>query len=99
MARNLNIAVQPAVTDARWQRPGWISAATRLVGPHPEMEAGVRAEIPFPARSNLSHFRSGHRAARSYAARMKIDPLSVEITDEQKRYLEGFASGLQISRV
>src|SRR6516165_1726380 len=30
---------------------------------------------------------------------MKIDPLSVEFTDEQKRYLEGFATGLQISRV
>jgi ferredoxin-nitrite reductase len=44
-------------------------------------------------------FRRGHRAARSYAARMKIDPLSVEFTDEQKRYLEGFATGLQISRV
>ncbi len=30
---------------------------------------------------------------------MKIDTLSVEFTDEQKRYLEGFATGLQISRV
>jgi len=30
---------------------------------------------------------------------MKIDPLSVEFTDEQKRYLEGFATGLQINRV
>jgi ferredoxin-nitrite reductase len=30
---------------------------------------------------------------------MKIDTLSVEFTDEQKRYLEGFTSGLQISRV
>jgi len=30
---------------------------------------------------------------------MKIDPLSVDFTDEQKRYLEGFATGLQISRV
>jgi len=30
---------------------------------------------------------------------MKVDPLSVEFTDEQKRYLEGFATGLQISRV
>jgi ferredoxin-nitrite reductase len=29
---------------------------------------------------------------------MKIETLSVEFTDEQKRYLEGFASGLQISR-
>ncbi|WP_213775853.1 NirA family protein [Bradyrhizobium sp. dw_78] len=30
---------------------------------------------------------------------MKIDQLSVDFTDEQKRYLEGFATGLQISRV
>src|SRR5260370_20271343 len=30
---------------------------------------------------------------------MKIDPLSVAFTDEQKRYLEGFTTGLQISRV
>jgi ferredoxin-nitrite reductase len=30
---------------------------------------------------------------------MKIDTLSVEFTEEQKRYLEGFTTGLQISRV
>jgi ferredoxin-nitrite reductase len=30
---------------------------------------------------------------------MKIDPLSIDFTDEQKRYLEGFTTGLQISRV
>ncbi len=30
---------------------------------------------------------------------MKIESVSVDFTDEQKRYLEGFASGLQISRV
>src|ERR1700746_3893794 len=30
---------------------------------------------------------------------MKIESLSVDFTDEQKRYLEGFATGLQISRV
>lgn len=29
---------------------------------------------------------------------MKIEPLSVDFTDEQKRYLEGFTTGLQISR-
>ena len=28
-----------------------------------------------------------------------IDPVSVDFTDEQKRYLEGFATGLQINRV
>jgi ferredoxin-nitrite reductase len=30
---------------------------------------------------------------------MKIDTLSVDFTEEQKRYLEGFTTGLQISRV
>ena len=30
---------------------------------------------------------------------MKIDTVSVEFTDEQKRYLEGFTTGLQISRI
>ena len=30
---------------------------------------------------------------------MKIEPLPVDFTDEQKRYLEGFTTGLQISRV
>ena len=30
---------------------------------------------------------------------MKIDPLTVDFTDDQKRYLEGFTTGLQISRV
>lgn len=30
---------------------------------------------------------------------MKIETLSVDFTDEQKRYLEGFTTGLQISRV
>ena len=30
---------------------------------------------------------------------MKIEALTVDFTDEQKRYLEGFTTGLQISRV
>ena len=30
---------------------------------------------------------------------MKVETLSVDFTDEQKRYLEGFTTGLQISRV
>src|SRR5882757_7372595 len=39
------------------------------------------------------------RCRRSFVSIMKIEPLSVDFTDEQKRYLEGFATGLQISRV
>jgi ferredoxin-nitrite reductase len=30
---------------------------------------------------------------------MKIETVSVDFSDEQKRYLEGFATGLQISKV
>src|SRR5260370_41319344 len=37
-------------------------------------------------------------AAGASSRTMKIDPLSVDFTDEQKRYLEGFATGLQISK-
>src|SRR6202012_5263616 len=38
-------------------------------------------------------------AAGASSRIMKIDTLSVDFTDEQKRYLEGFTTGLQISRV
>ncbi len=38
-------------------------------------------------------------AAGASLRAMKIDTVSVEFTDEQKRYLEGFTTGLQISRV
>jgi ferredoxin-nitrite reductase len=38
-------------------------------------------------------------AAGASSSSMKIDTLSVDFSDEQKRYLEGFTTGLQISRV
>jgi ferredoxin-nitrite reductase len=38
-------------------------------------------------------------AAGASSRTMKIETLSVDFTDEQKRYLEGFATGLQISKV
>jgi len=38
-------------------------------------------------------------AAGASLRTMKIETLPVDFTDEQKRYLEGFATGLQISRV
>src|SRR5712671_2259513 len=37
-------------------------------------------------------------AAGASSRTMKIEPLAVDFTDEQKRYLEGFTSGLQINR-
>src|SRR3954464_766647 len=38
-------------------------------------------------------------AAGASSRTMKIETLTVDFTDEQKRYLEGFTTGLQISRV
>src|ERR1700716_1719661 len=38
-------------------------------------------------------------AAGASSHTMKVETLSVDFTDEQKRYLEGFATGLQISKV
>src|SRR6201996_7444413 len=38
-------------------------------------------------------------AAGASSPIMKIEALTVDFTDEQKRYLEGFTTGLQISRV
>src|SRR5260221_3324486 len=38
-------------------------------------------------------------AAGASSRTMKIETLSFDFTDEQKRYLEGFTTGLQISRV
>src|ERR1700730_17802937 len=37
-------------------------------------------------------------AAGASSYQMKIETLSIDFTDEQKRYLEGFTSGLQINR-
>ena len=80
------------------QCPRWISAATRLVGPHARTEARrmasrvPRGSRPFPV--DATQWPQELRCAT-----MKIDTLSVDFSDEQKRYLEGFTTGLQISRV
>src|SRR5882757_533711 len=45
-------------------------------------------------------FKGRELAAAGASSRaMKIDTLSIEFTDEQKRYLEGFTTGLRISKV
>src|SRR5260370_32365135 len=80
-------------------RPRWISAATRLVGPLLE-----KSNPAFPCRADLSAvafpipLTPPIVAAGASSRTMKIEPLSVDFTDEQKRYLEGFATGLQISK-
>jgi ferredoxin-nitrite reductase len=100
MARNLNVAVQPAVADARWrmsrdgfpQQRGW---SDRFLKSNPASLAG-----PISARSHsLIPLTAPVVAAGASSRTMKIETLSVDFTDEQKRYLEGFATGLQISRV
>jgi len=52
----------------------------------------VRSHVPIPLRPPVV-------AAGASLVAMKIDTLPVEFTEEQKRYLEGFTTGLQISRI
>src|SRR5436190_15214813 len=54
-----------------------------------------RADFP----SGLSRSLTPPFVAAGVSSRMKIEALAVDFTDEQKRYLEGFTTGLQISRV
>src|SRR5438034_11044170 len=54
-----------------------------------------RADFP----SGLSRSLTPPFVAAGVSSRMKIETLTVDFTDEQKRYLEGFTSGLQISRL
>src|SRR5436190_16957606 len=54
-----------------------------------------RADFP----SGLSRSLTPPIVAAGVSSRMKIEALTVDFTDEQKRYLEGFTTGLQISRV
>src|SRR5580700_8204401 len=74
------------------------SAATRLVGPLlisiPAHKPSRFSAVAFPIPLTPPIVAAG---ASSHA--MKIETLSVDFSDEQKRYLEGFASGLQISKV
>src|SRR6478735_6576432 len=77
--------------------PRWISAATKLFEPltqtNPALsQAGSDAVIPISLMPPLV-------AAGASSRTMKIETLTVDFTDEQKRYLEGFTTGLQISRV
>jgi len=83
----------PYVQDGFPQQRGWSDRSLRI-------EPALRAEaissravaFPYPLTPLIV-------AAGASSRTMKIDPLSVDFTDEQKRYLEGFATGLQISKV
>src|SRR5260370_10915520 len=79
--------------------PRWISAATRLVGPLPwKLNPALRSRADFRAVAFPIPLTPPIVAAGASSRTMKIETLSVDFTDEQKRYLEGFATGLQISK-
>src|SRR5438477_12325090 len=80
------------------QRPRWISAATKLVGPHSKIVARQHTAEPISGAVHPIPLTPPIVAA-GVSSRMKIEALTVDFTDEQKRYLEGFTTGLQISRV
>src|SRR6202045_1697319 len=64
-----------------------------------ELNRQFQAE-PISARSTFAFpLKPPVVAVGASSSTMKIQTLSVDFTDEQKRYLEGFATGLQISRV
>src|SRR6476646_5264256 len=77
-------------------RPRWISAATKLVGP---LNPGPAIRPGRFSRWSPPTSMTPPPVAAWAASRMKIETLTVDFTDEQKRYLEGFTTGLQISRV
>jgi ferredoxin-nitrite reductase len=64
----------------------------------PRLQAGARRR-PEPARSAILIPVEATLWPAGASSRMKIETLSIDFTDEQKRYLEGFSTGLQISRV
>src|SRR6195256_3326515 len=99
MARNLNVAMRPAVADARWPTSlmDFRSNEAGRTAPwklnpacHRRTDFGA-VTFPFPLTPPMV-------AAGASSRTMKIETFSVDFTEEQKRYLEGFATGLQISR-
>src|SRR5882757_1583325 len=83
-----------------WRCPRWTSAATRLVGPFPNIKPGASvAELMRVRSHSVSRRRHQAVAAGASLRTMKLETLPVDFNEEQKRYLEGFATGLQISRV
>src|SRR5882757_4630903 len=78
-------------------RPRWISAATKLIGPN-RSSARRSSRVTFQSVTRNS-LTPPIVAAGASSPTMKIETLTVDFTDEQKRYLEGFTTGLQISRV
>jgi ferredoxin-nitrite reductase len=63
-----------------------------------ESSPAIAAEL-ISARSHSLSLKPPTVAAGASSRTMKIETHSVDFTDEQKRYLEGFTTGLQICRV
>src|SRR6202158_5916575 len=74
------------------QQRGWSYHA-------PKIDPGVSSGADFRAVAFPIPLTPPVVAAGASSRTMKIETLSVDFTDEQKRYLEGFTTGLQISRV
>src|ERR1700677_4854223 len=97
MARNLNAAVRSVVADASWP-------PSKMYFRSNEADRTVRGNCTGLQAETISSrsFRfplTPPVVAGASSRTMKIETLSVDFTDEQKRYLEGFTSGLQISRL
>jgi ferredoxin-nitrite reductase len=93
LAHNLNVAVQPAAMDDRWpmSKMDFRSNEAVRTGSSGNQSISARSESVSPLTPRVV-------AAGASSYQMKIETISIDFTDEQKRYLEGFTSGLQISR-
>src|ERR1700694_2567787 len=80
------------VQDGFPQQRGWSDRSLEIVPVFATRADFHAVTFPIPLKPPIV-------AAGASSRTMKIEPLSVDFTDEQKRYLEGFTSGLQISRV
>src|ERR1700722_2481726 len=80
-------------------RPRWTSAATRLVGPHTGIEPGDHRRPDSCAVTFRFPLAPPVVAAGASSRTMKLETLPIDFTDDQKRYPEGFTTGLRISRV
>jgi ferredoxin-nitrite reductase len=71
------------------QQRSWSDRSVDMFGVCAEQSGAVSSSNPLTPRDVAA-------GASSHA--MKIETLSVDFTDEQKRYLEGLAAGLQVNR-
>src|SRR5947209_14630250 len=98
MAHNLNVAMQPALADACWPSSKMDFRSNEAGRTVSKIGYGARGRTDFRAVTFRFPLKPPIVAAGASSRTMKIETLSVDFTDEQKRYLEGFATGLQISK-